>query len=559
MNPERRAARGLRLLQGAGYTVLRSVVQGRQYLEVTADASGPFTYGARVVRIGVQYPPSGWFRPMVVLHGADLPRHQNVYTREICVVDNAVDLWNEEEDTEVFLLQQAIRLLRDTEVGPQAVRLGEVDAPEPLSAQLQYEPGSRAFLPDLERASDGGKFQGFLSQPGAQPTLVVTSFDDVYFERMAVLATFLGANRPITGRFKKVATRPHVGVFQNEDDTTRWFQESIGTAYRSPKQFDILRKDKSFTIVSLIIYPDEAVERNKRQLTGVVRLEVAQNGRTPKRTFYKPEVFPPNGNFVRMPGCELLQDLHVAVVGCGAIGSALAASLCRVGVGEFTLIDMEQLNLDNLVRYEALIQGVGLCKAIALQHHLFAISPYAKVNTIIDRFGGILNPTEDSQYESSIKSVQGADVIVCATGSTASMRSVADAFPNKKVIFVWAGPGALGGRIWKQMPDQACFHCFCWYGPTVIGELPDNGEAPVYPTGCGFPTFTGRMHDLEIIAQWATKIIVSNSLHSPEWTATDNAFLVDGLTGIVSHWCLEPHQKCARHIPPGSQSRRSRT
>ncbi|MCT4372027.1 ThiF family adenylyltransferase [Yangia mangrovi] len=35
----------------------------------------------------------------------------------------------------------------------------------------------------------------------------------------------------------------------------------------------------------------------------------------------------------------MLADKSVGIVGCGSVGSKVAASLCRTGVGKFLLID----------------------------------------------------------------------------------------------------------------------------------------------------------------------------------------------------------------------------
>jgi len=45
---------------------------------------------------------------------------------------------------------------------------------------------------------------------------------------------------------------------------------------------------------------------------------------------------------------ERLSDLKVTIIGCGAVGSFSALSLCKMGVKHLTLIDPDTVNSENL-------------------------------------------------------------------------------------------------------------------------------------------------------------------------------------------------------------------
>ena len=47
---------------------------------------------------------------------------------------------------------------------------------------------------------------------------------------------------------------------------------------------------------------------------------------------------------------ERLQHSHVAVFGLGGVGSWCAEALCRSGVGELTLIDLDDLCAEGLLK-----------------------------------------------------------------------------------------------------------------------------------------------------------------------------------------------------------------
>ena len=70
---------------------------------------------------------------------------------------------------------------------------------------------------------------------------------------------------------------------------------------------------------------------------------------------------------VRMePEFATLDDRSVAVVGLGSVGSKIAESLARAGVGRFLLIDDDLMLPDNLVRHARDWRDVGLHKADAV-------------------------------------------------------------------------------------------------------------------------------------------------------------------------------------------------
>ena len=64
------------------------------------------------------------------------------------------------------------------------------------------------------------------------------------------------------------------------------------------------------------------------------------------RRYLRQEIFSPIG----IDGQARLAAAHVAMVGCGALGSASADALARAGVGRLTIIDRDYVELHNLQR-----------------------------------------------------------------------------------------------------------------------------------------------------------------------------------------------------------------
>ncbi len=78
---------------------------------------------------------------------------------------------------------------------------------------------------------------------------------------------------------------------------------------------------------------------------------------------------------------EKLSAAKVAVCGLGGLGSAIAISLARCGVGQLHLIDFDRVDLSNLNRQQYAVSQLGMPKPEALAEEIRRFSPYAKIVT----------------------------------------------------------------------------------------------------------------------------------------------------------------------------------
>ena len=74
-------------------------------------------------------------------------------------------------------------------------------------------------------------------------------------------------------------------------------------------------------------------------------------------------------------------DATVAICGLGGLGSNIAISLARVGVGRLILIDFDTVDVTNLHRQQYKISQVGMPKTDALKENLLEINPFIKIDT----------------------------------------------------------------------------------------------------------------------------------------------------------------------------------
>jgi len=85
-------------------------------------------------------------------------------------------------------------------------------------------------------------------------------------------------------------------------------------------------------------------------------------------------------------GQQRLRGMHVVMVGCGALGSHLAESMVRGGLGRLTIIDRDYLELHNLQRqslFDEADVAAALPKAEAARRKLTAINSTVTVEAVV--------------------------------------------------------------------------------------------------------------------------------------------------------------------------------
>ncbi len=101
---------------------------------------------------------------------------------------------------------------------------------------------------------------------------------------------------------------------------------------------------------------------------------------------------------------------EVAIIGCGGLGSNVAAMLLRSGVRCLSLIDFDRVTRDNLNRQLFFIEQVGHLKTEALAETLLRIDPDASLRIV----------NEEVSLANLIEAVGSAHVVVEAVDASAT-------------------------------------------------------------------------------------------------------------------------------------------
>jgi hypothetical protein len=153
------------------------------------------------------------------------------------------------------------------------------------------------------------------------------------------------------------------------------------------------------------------------------------------------------------PAYDSLGSKTVALVGCGSLGSKIAGSLARAGVGTFVLVDDDLVTLGNLVRQDYPVETVGGHKVDALVIRLKAINPSVVVKVRRIKLGG----QEAANVTSSVlEQLAECDVIVDASGNPKVFNLCGAVATAKRKPIVWAEvlAGGIGGFVGRARPDQ---------------------------------------------------------------------------------------------------------
>jgi tRNA A37 threonylcarbamoyladenosine dehydratase len=86
-------------------------------------------------------------------------------------------------------------------------------------------------------------------------------------------------------------------------------------------------------------------------------------------------------------GLERLRRSHVCVIGVGGVGSWAVEALARSGIGEITMIDLDEVCTSNVNRQlPALSNNIGRAKIEVMEERIHGINPDAKIHSLLTFF-----------------------------------------------------------------------------------------------------------------------------------------------------------------------------
>jgi molybdopterin/thiamine biosynthesis adenylyltransferase len=149
----------------------------------------------------------------------------------------------------------------------------------------------------------------------------------------------------------------------------------------------------------------------------------------------------------------MFKDVRVLVAGCGSGGSSVALQLVMSGVRNFTLIDHDTLEVENVIRHVCGRRFVGRKKVEAVAEVLRDRNPSADV---VEIDADIVN------FPRLAHEIEKADVVVLATDNEPTRYTINEICVQKGVPFVVGRvfTRGIGGEVFAYRPDGGgCLAC----------------------------------------------------------------------------------------------------
>jgi molybdopterin-synthase adenylyltransferase len=163
---------------------------------------------------------------------------------------------------------------------------------------------------------------------------------------------------------------------------------------------------------------------------------------------------------IGIEGQRRLGESRTVVVGLGALGSSVANTLVRAGIGNVVLIDRDIVELHNLQRQILYTEeDINLPKAVAAAEILHRINSSVEIETHV----------KDLNVSNAEKLLAGADVVLDGTDNLQTRFLVNDVCIKHRIPWIYAGAVGTSGMVMPILPGKSpCFRC-------LVPSLPGPG------------------------------------------------------------------------------------
>ena len=163
---------------------------------------------------------------------------------------------------------------------------------------------------------------------------------------------------------------------------------------------------------------------------------------------------------------DKVKQAYVAIAGLGGLGSHIAVSLARTGVGHLHLIDFDDVEPSNLNRQQYKMKHLGMPKTEALRQELEEINPYITITTDQIRVD-----------DNNIKTLFLQDESICEAFDKPEAKSmlvngILEHFPEKTVV---AASGMAGYGSSNAIQTKKVTNHFYICGDLESSVQPGNG------------------------------------------------------------------------------------
>lgn len=241
---------------------------------------------------------------------------------------------------------------------------------------------------------------------------------------------------------------------------------------------------------------------------------------------------------------QSIDNISVALIGCGSIGSSLALSLSKSGISNFSLFDKESLSVENSARHICGIfeASIGINKAKAIKNRLIKHFPFIKCKVFDDDVLSLLINDESILNE--------CNLVIIATGNKGVERRLnylmIQGIINVPIVYIWVEPyGCAGQILYINKDSNGCYDCcFDIDGYYIYSVAKNDIEFYKRESGCQ-STFLPYMNiDIDHFVAITNRVITNLIENPPDknlrytWLGNIKAFEDMGFK-IQESWAAE--------------------
>lgn len=207
---------------------------------------------------------------------------------------------------------------------------------------------------------------------------------------------------------------------------------------------------------------------------------------------------------------DLLKDKKVNVIGCGALGSEIADSLAKAGLGAIGLVDFEEFRAHNGVRHVLGVESIGIPKVYALDLHLRNHNMFVQVRP--KNCDILTTNINDYLLDDSIS------VSSIADDNIEGFLNEQAIIYNKTIFYVRALRGGKAARIFRVIPGvDACLNCLSLYKKTDerFITIPEDPQLPTITNECNNPIRPASAPDLKLISSLLSRLVINFLQNEP--------------------------------------------
>ena len=510
-----------------------------------------------------------FFRPEVYAPDTNLPRHQNPFEKNLCLLPRTTASWRPEDTLADLLKSQLNRLFIQGNILSHDELAKDADEQaEPIS---EYYPFNNFVL--------------FDSDPYEGAGVPVLDFEEVGKVKFSVPFTEFSARIAITNYYDKSGIE--IGALPQE--INKFFGEHVGTGVvcrvnepppKDPKDFitflkrkgckNILDQTRKIKFGAIVIeylvainFPEE-VEPGKNGSGWLFFIKSKRtNGAKDEHIYHYGKALrvTKSGYRQRIPKLKSLADKKIAIIGLGALGGPSAIEFAKNGVGEIRIVDFDYVDPPTTIRWPLGMTAAGLSKTDAIKKFIDTNYPFTNVIPIHLKIGQTtpLEYKKGNEGEPLDKIFDGVSLIFDASAEIGVMNYLSYEAKNRNIsyISIEGSEGAVGGQVMRVSPNktQGCWMCLQYAQDGGLIPIPPSEDSgKLQPVGCGDLSFTGTSFDLQNICSSGVRLAVStlcegdaDGYPSLDWDVSILSLVDKTGKPISPQWQdfkLEKHVKC---------------